>query len=73
MEPSSDTAAFESLGDKVNYRGCAGQMLLLLSVSALGVLVAHGLGVGVWEALPWTRAKPLPDFLVFPSPRDHRR
>jgi hypothetical protein len=60
--------AFESVAAKVEKHGCAGNMLLFLGVSALGALAAHALAVALWRVLPCTRAKPLPDFLVFPVP-----
>ena len=58
----------KSPDQKVQKRFCAGDSLLFLGVSALGVLTAHGLAITAWRALPWTKEKPLPDFLVFPVP-----
>jgi hypothetical protein len=60
--------AFNSPDHKVRHRVCAGDSLLFIGMSALGVLVAHGLARAVWRVLPWTKAKPLPEFLVFPVP-----
>jgi hypothetical protein len=59
---------FSSYSQKVEKRGCAGNMLLFLGVVALGTLIAHGLTIALWRALPWTKERPLPDFLVFPVP-----
>jgi hypothetical protein len=60
--------AYDSVSDKLLNRDCASRSLLFLGVSALGALVAHGLAVAMWRTLPWTKEKPLPDFLVFPVP-----
>jgi hypothetical protein len=60
--------AFNSPDHKVRHRVCAGDSLLFIGMSALGVLVAHGLATALWRVLPWTKAKPLPEFLVFPVP-----
>jgi hypothetical protein len=60
--------AFDSVSEKLVNRGCASRSLLFLGVSALGVLIAHLLALALWRALPWTKERPLPDFLVFPVP-----
>jgi hypothetical protein len=60
--------AFDPLTAKAHRQGCAGGMLLFLGATVLTVLVAHGFAVAAWRALPWTRRRPLPDFLVFLAP-----
>jgi hypothetical protein len=59
---------FDPLVIKAKSQRCASGMLLFLGSAALSALAAHAVLVMLWHALPWTRAKPLPDFLVFPVP-----
>jgi hypothetical protein len=60
--------AFDPLAVKAKSQGCAGGMLLFLAVTFVSALLAHVLAVVLWRALPWTRARPLPDFILFPVP-----
>ncbi len=60
--------AYNTPESKLQHAYCASDALLFLGVSALGAVMIHGLALALWRALPWTKERPLPDFLVFPVP-----
>ncbi len=60
--------AFDPLAIKARNQGWASDMLVFLGITTLITLVAHAAAAALWLALPMTKHKPLPDFLVFPVP-----
>ncbi len=43
-------------------------LVFIMGLTMLGLLVLHLVALWVWKALPCTRAKPVPEFLLFPVP-----
>ncbi len=63
-----ETFALQPITGKAQQPQHGAGLVFVMGMAMLGVLVLHLVALWVWKALPCTRARPVPEFLLFPVP-----